>query len=228
MSTTVESPDSRMAATDAPATGAVSFQLTATNASSVPGSTYFNIFPPALKNLPATAQTITALVSPATTNTSPPVTLAWSGGAGALSMLVLAAGAELASAEKTPVALGDNVAVAWANGAFTITPSPGGPAGVLTVTFAPGIPVGGSVGLVVGPAPILVPIPVSLSPLTLEPDVSPTVTVMFGTAFQLPAPAISDESQAQTVTFKTDPTSTSPTATAAISVGLDNQIVETG
>ncbi|WP_416798719.1 hypothetical protein [Ciceribacter azotifigens] len=227
MSTQVASTDSNIAANDPPATGAISFQLTATNASSVPGSVYFNIFPPALKNLPASVQTITALVSPATTNTSPPVNLTWNGGAGALSMLVLAAGADPAHAEKTPVALGDTVAVAWTNGAFTITPSPGGPEGVLTVTFAPGIPAGGSVGLVVGPAPILVPIPVSLSPVTLEPDLSPTVTVMFGTAFQLPAPDISDESHAQTVTFKTDATSTSPTATASITVGLDNQIVET-
>ncbi len=227
MSTQVANTDSSTAADDPPATGVVPFQLTATNASSVPGSVYFNVFPPALTNFPATGQTITALVSPATTNSSPPVTMTWNGGPGALGLFALTDGADPARAEKTPVALGDTVAVAWANGAFTITPSPGGPAGVLTVTFAPGIPTGGSIGLVVGPAPILVPIPVSLSPLTLAPDLSPTVTVVFGTAFQFPAPDISDESQAQTVTFKTDATSTSPTATASITVGLDNQIVET-
>lgn len=228
MSTQVASTDSSITANDPPATGAVSFQLTATNASSVPGSVYFNIFPPALKSIPTSGQTITALVSPATTNTSPPVNLTWNGGAGALSLFALAAATDISRAEKTAVALGDTVAVAWANGTFTVTPSPGGPEGVITVTFAPGIPTGGLVGLVVGPAPILVPIPVSLTPLTLEPDLSPTVMVVFGTAFQLPPPDVSDESQAQTVTFKTDATSTSPTATAAITVGLDNQIVETG
>jgi len=52
--------------------------------------------------------------------------------------------------------------------------------------------------------------------------------VVFGTAFQLPAPDESDLSQAATITFKQDTTAASPTAAAQIEANLDNKIVQIG
>lgn len=211
------------AMTSAPAAAAVPFELTATNESTVPGVQYFSVFPPALKNPPPKSQTLTALVSDPT-NQGDATTLTWNGGSGALALFALIEGANPDAAKRTPVGLGDTVAVAWVDGAFTVTPAAGGPANAIEVTFAAGVPGRGQIGLVVGPAPILVPIPAGLPALTLEPDLSPTVTVIFGTPFQLPQPDQSDVSKAAVVTF----TSTSPTAIAQIKIGLDNLIVQVG
>lgn len=209
-----------------PATTGTAFTLSATNGSTVPGVQYFNVFPPALKSPSAKFQILTALVSDPTPQTGK-ATMTWNGGGDALTLFALVDGKSPINIQGTPVALGDTVAVAWADGAFTVTPATGGPPGAIEVTFAPGVPVEGQIGLVVGPAPILVPIPIGLSPVTLEPDLSPTVTVNFGTAFQLPKPDESDLSKAVTITFVDDPSaSPGPAFVAQIKVGLDNQIVE--
>ncbi|WP_341487745.1 hypothetical protein [Pararhizobium sp. A13] len=211
--------------TSTPAAASVPFKLTATNNSTVKGAQYFNVFPPALKNPSPISQTLTALVSDPTED-GDKITLTWNGGSGALALFTLIDGTNPDTAERTPVALGDTVAVAWIDGAFTVTPAAGGPANAIKVTFTAGVPAGGQIGLVVGPAPILVPIPAGLSSLTLEPDLSPTVTVIFGTAFQLPKPDQSDVSNAATIAFEQHTaTNASPTAVAQIEVGLGNQIV---
>lgn len=228
MSTKMAQTSSGPATNNAPPAAAVPFELTATNASTVKGVQYFSVFPPALKNPPPKSQTLTALVSDPTKQ-GDATTLTWNGGSAALALFALIEGASPDVAERTPVALGDTVAVAWIDGAFTVTPAAGGPANAIEVTFAPGVPGGGQLGLVVGPAPILVPIPAGLSALTLEPDLSPTVTVIFGTPFQLPKPDQSDVSKTATITFEQDTaTNASPTAIAQIKVGLENQIVEGG
>lgn len=220
--------DSNVSADTPPAATEITFNLTATNESSLSGNQYFNIFPPALKTPSLKSQVLTALVSEPTSAASPTTTRTWKGGSGALALLAVTAGASPSEAETTPVALGDKVTVAWADGVFDMTPSPGGPPNAVEVTFAPGVPADSQVGLVVGPAPILVRVPVGLSPLTLEPDLSPTVTVVFGTAFQLPKPEVSDVNKAQLITFKDGATSGGATASAQIKVGLDNLIIETG
>ena len=210
-----------------PPAAAVPFELAVTNGSTVAGRQCFNIFPPPLNKPSQNQQTITALVSdPMGQGDTKPLT--WNGGSGALALFAFVKGASLDAAERTPVALGDTVAVAWADGAFTVTPAAGGPAGAIEATFAGGVPPGSQIGLVVGPAPILVPVPAGLSSLTLEPDLSQTVTVVFGTAFQFPEPDEWDRSQAATVTFKQDAAATSPTAVAKIVANLDNKIVQTG
>ncbi|CAN7704369.1 hypothetical protein [Pararhizobium sp. LjRoot238] len=209
-----------------PAVTEITFNLTATNESSVPGTSYFSVFPPKLTN--PKSQILTALVSGPTTQKTPTTTLTWQGGSGALTLLALAPGTLLKSAQTTPVSLGDSVAVAWSEGAFTFTPTTGGPADGVDVTFSPGILAGSFIGLIAGPAPILVPIPGDQSPLSLEPDLSQTVTVIFGTPFQFPKSDQSDVSKATTVSFTQDATSNSPTANAQITVGLDNLIVEIG
>jgi len=208
----------------APAATELTFNLTATNGSSLPGAHYFNVFPPALKTPSLKSQTLTALVSQPTTSENPTTTLTWKGGGGALALFALASGMVIGNVERTPVALGDTVAVAWVDGAFTITLAAGGPANAVEVTFAPGIPPDAQIGLVVGPAPILVSVPAGLSSLTLEPDLSPVAMVVFGTAFQLPQPEMSDASQARTIMFNLD--TAVATASAQIAVGLENRIVQ--
>lgn len=79
------------------------------------------------------------------------------------------------------------------------------------------------IGLVVGPGAVLVPLMNGYSPMTLIPDLSPAATVVFGTAYQWPAPADSDVSRSQGITFK--PTSAT-TVTAHITVGPENTIVQ--
>lgn len=226
MSTKMAETSSDPAMNSAPPAAAVPFELTATNESTVPGVQYFSVFPLALKNPPPKSQTLTALVSDPTKQ-GEATTLTWNGGSGALALFALIEGASPDAAERMPVALGDTVAVAWVDGAFTVTATAGGPANAIEVTFAPGVAAGGQIGLVVGPAPILVPIPAGLSSLTLEPDLSPTATVVFGTAFQFPQPDESDVSKPATITFEQDETTSASTpASAQIKVGLDNQIVE--
>ncbi|KAB1082362.1 MULTISPECIES: hypothetical protein [Rhizobium/Agrobacterium group] len=228
MSTTKAKTSSGPATSSTPSAAAVPFELTATNGSSVPGFQYFSVFPPALKNPPPKSQVLTALVSDATDQAGT-TTLTWNGGSGALALFALLEGTSPNNAHRTPVALGDTVAVALVDGAFTLTATAGGPANAIEVTFAPGVPPGGQIGLVVGPAPILVAIPAGLSSLTLEPDLSPTVTVVFGTAFQFPEANESDVSQSATTTFKQDATTeASPTAIAHIEVDLDNKITQVG
>jgi len=219
------SPDPATSST--PPAAAVPFALTATNNSTVPGIQYFSVFPLPLTKPSLNSQTITAMVS-GPTKQGDTKTLTWNGGSGALTLFAFLKDANPDAAEKTPVALGDTVAVTWADGAFTVTAAAGGPAGAIEVTFPESVPADSQIGLVVGPAPIFVAAPAGLSSLTLEPDLSPTVTVVFGTAFQLPAPDESDLSQAATITFKQDTTAASPTAAAQIEANLDNKIVQIG
>jgi hypothetical protein len=224
MSTSRTNTGSTAAQTDDPVAEETTFTLTATNESSVPGAQYFNVFPPKLIS-PAQGTVIyTALVSNQTTKANPTVTMSWKGGAGALAMTALTKTMKIGNAAQTPVALGETVAVDWIDEAFTLTPTAGGPEGVITVTFSQNIPADSYVGLVVGPAPVLVPIQGNGSPLTLEPDLTPVVTVAFGTAFQWPKPQVWDESNAKTVTFKQGDTNG---VYAQIQVGADNLIVET-
>ncbi|HEV7309253.1 hypothetical protein [Ensifer sp.] len=208
----------------APAAAApITFSLTATNGSSLAGDAYFSVFPPPLKSPPVSSQVLTALVSAATSEANETTTLTWNGGSGALALLAMAEDGAPATAGKTPVALGDKVMVTWADGAYTIVPSTGGPASAVEVDIDPSVPPNSLIGLVVGPAPILVGIPAGLGPLTLEPDLSPTATVVFGTACVYPPAPISDVDQGLTVTF-----SGTPTAAAQVAVGLDNLIQQTG
>lgn len=217
--------------TDTPATGdttVTTFQLSATNESSLSGSRYFNVFPPILKNISSKSQVRTALVSDSTSQTAPATTLMWKGGDGALALFALTEGITLEGAERVPVTLGSTVAVDWVGKGFTLTPASGGPANAIALTFSSSIPTDTQIGLVAGPAPILVAVPPSLSPMTLEPDLSATVTVVFGTAFQLPEPVVSDWSKEQVVTLKQIASDTGPMAAAQIKVGLDNRIIEIG
>ncbi len=227
MSTTKAKTSSAPATTSTPAAATVPFELTATNRSTVPGAQYFSVYPPALKSPPVSSQTLTALVS-GPTEQGDTTTLTWNGGSGALALFALIGGTSPDAAVRKPVALGDTVTVAWVNGAFTITAAVGGgPVDAIKVTFASGMPANGHIGLVVGPASILVPIPAGLMGLTLEPDLSPTVSVVFGTPFQLPQPDQSDVSERATITFEQDAaTNASLTASAQIELGLENQIVQ--
>lgn len=229
MSKKIADTDDATTTDDAPAaagTTVITFQLTATNESSLSGSRYFNVFPPILKNISSKSQIRTALVSDPTSQTTPVTTLMWKGGDGALALFALTEGITLEGAERVPVALGDTVAVDWVGKGFTLTPAPGGPAGGIAMTFSSTIPTDTQIGLIAGPAPILVAVPPSLSPMTLEPDLSSTVTVVFGTAFQLPEPVVSDWSKEQTVNLKQIASDTGPMAAAQIKVGLDNRIVD--
>ncbi|ANK85796.1 MULTISPECIES: hypothetical protein [unclassified Rhizobium] len=216
------------APSNAPMGNDITFSLTATNQSSVPGSRFFSVFPPELKSVtPKQKQIVTALVSGATTQGSPPQTLTWKGGSGALSLLAFR-GTDLASAQTTPVSLGDSVVLSWSQGAFAFARTAGTSKEQVSVTFDSGIPADGYIGLSVGPAPILLSIPKSLSQLSLEPDLSPTATVIFGTRFEFPAPDQSDLSMATSVRFTQGSGSDLLTNSAQINVGPDNVIVQTG
>ena len=184
MSTETTNTDPGAAPNNAPA--ATTFQLKATNDSSLSGSRYFNVFPPILTNIAANSQILTALVSAPTSEAEPTAMMTWKGGSSALALFAFPADASPDAAPRTPVALADTVVVDWANGAFTLTPAPGGPANGIEVTFTTAVPVETQIGLVVGPGAILLQLPVGPSPLTLMPDLSATATVVFGTAFQWP------------------------------------------
>lgn len=211
----------------APATTVITYQLGMTNDSSLAGSRYFNIFPPYLKNISTKSQVRTALVSQATSQAAPTANLMWKGGDGALALLAITEGITVESAERVPVALGDTVSVDWGGVGFTLTPASGGPANVISLTFAAGLPGDTQIGLVVGPAPILVAALLGQS-MVLEPDLSPTVSVVFGTAFQLPEPDMSDLSKEQVVALKQIASDAGPMAGAQIKVGLDNRITDLG
>lgn len=211
------------------ATTATIFTLTTVNASSVAGPSCFSVFPPILKNLPAISQVLMALVSAPTVQGGAPGVMTWKGGSGALTLFALVSGAAPENNPGTPVALADTVAIDWINGAFSLVPSAGGgPVDGIEVTFTAAVPIGTQIGLTVGPGAILVQQPAGQAPLTLTPDLSLVATVVFGTAFQMPMPDMSDVSKPQTVTFTPGGTIDNPTASAAIFVGLDNLIVETG
>jgi hypothetical protein len=220
MSTDAASTDPIPAASEAPV--ATTFQLTAVNNSSVPGVGYFSAFPPGLTNIASPPQLLMGSVSPPS-SLGAPVTMTWSGGAGALNLFAIAGDMKPDSAPRTPVALGDIVAVDWLDGAFTLVPAAGGPSDGIELTFTAAVPGDSRIGLVVGPGAVLVPLMNGYSPMTLIPDLSPAATVVFGTAYQWPAPADSDVSRSQGITFK--PTSAT-TVTAHITVGPENTIVQ--
>ncbi|MBO9100173.1 MULTISPECIES: hypothetical protein [unclassified Rhizobium] len=212
---------------DAQAGAGTTFELKATNDSSLPGQNYFNVYPPILTNLDAKAQTLVALVSDATSK-GQSTTMTWQGGNGALSLFAVTAGASPVTSPSTAVALGDTVVVDWAAGAFTITPAAGGLTGSIQVSFSAEVPPGTKLGLVVGPGSILVRPAMGQAVLTLTPDMSLVATVSFGTAFQLPPPPVSDVSQPMLVTFQPGTSSSGPLATAEISVGVTDEIVQLG
>ncbi|WFR95014.1 hypothetical protein [Rhizobium tumorigenes] len=212
---------------DAQASAGTTFELKATNDSSLPGQNYFNVYSPILTNLDAKAQTLVALVS-AATGKGQSTTLTWQGGSGALSLFAVTAGASPVTSPGTAVALGDIVAIEWAAGAFTISPAAGGPADSIQVSITSAVPPGIKIGLVVGPGSILVRPAIGQAVLTLTPDMSPVATVSFGTAFQLPPPPVSDVSQPRQVTFQPGTSSSGPLATAEISVGVTDEIVQLG
>lgn len=227
MSKQIEDQASAVPADSPPTATTIAFTLVATNASSIKGDAYFSIFPPPLKSPAVTAQVPTALVSAATdAKTSATTTLTWNGGSGALVLLAMAAGDAPANAEKTAVALGDKATVTYANGAYAITAATGGPANAIEVIFDEGVPASSLIGLVVGPAPILLKPPAGMGSLTLEPDMSPTVKAVFGTACTYPPPENSNVDQGLTVTFLAG--GGGSTASAQIAVDLDNLIVQTG
>lgn len=203
------------------------FTLSATNGSSVAGVSYFSVFPPPLKSPAVSVQVLTALISNVTRSGQGETTLTWNGGSGALALLAIAGNGkgDPATAEKTPVTLGGKATVTFANGTYAIAVSTGGPANSVEVDFDLSVPPASLVGLVVGPAAILLAPPAGMGPLILEPDLSRTVTVVFGTACTYPPPAISDVDQGSTVMFASSGASA---ASAQIKVGPDNLIVQTG
>ncbi len=204
-----------------PAPG-TAYTLTATNASTVSGNQYFNVFPPCMTVKPAQRQRLLALVSSPTVTgegAAAQATLTWQAGPDTLALFALTPKQSPDGAPRTPVALGDTATVTWDGGAFTIATSANGTPGAITVTFNAGIPVGSQVGLVVGPGSILVSAPTSASTMTLVPDLSPTVTVQFGTPFDPGSPGVTDVSQTATVIFAGP--------AASITIGPDNQIQQT-
>lgn len=96
------------------------------------------------------------------------------------------------------------------------------------MSFSAEVPPGTKLGLVVGPGSILVRPAMGQAVLTLTPDMSLVATVSFGTAFQLPPPPVSDVSQPMLVTFQPGTSSSGPLATAEISVGVTDEIVQLG
>jgi hypothetical protein len=210
-------------ASNADPPGGTQLVLTATNNSSVPGEQYFNVFPPPLTVMPEQPQTAIPMVSTAT------VTGAQSAAPGpqsiavlkwpsppTLALIALKSGQSVDTAALTAVTLGSTVAVTWVDDGFVVTPTPG-TGNTIKLTFGPGIPVLSSVGLVVGPGPILVPI--AGASMTLAPNLTPTFMVQFGTAWQPGSPSFSDVSTLTSVAF----TGTE----AAIVVGANNLIVQT-
>jgi|GEM_PF-5395566 hypothetical protein len=206
--------------TAAASSSGTTFTLTATNGSSLVGPQYFNVYPLPMVVSPLLQQTPYALTSSAT-EAGANTTMSWQSGAGALAVIALAAGQEVSAAVPTPAALGSTVAITWADGSFavTVTPPSGSPGTSIAVTVDPSVPPLSNVGLFVGPAPILVPTPVGGGSLTLTPDLTPNVTVRFGTAFNPDPSGFSDETDPATVSFIGH--------TVSITVGPDNVIVQT-
>jgi hypothetical protein len=200
-----------------PADGAM-HTLTARNNSSVPGEQYFSVFPPPMSVTPPELRQIpVAKVStPTVTGKIRLARLTWWSGRAALALVTLAPGQAIEAAMRTPVTLGSIAALVWEDGMFSVTVRPGDGEGI-TVTFDGDIPPVSYVGLVVGPAPILVP--VVRDAVHLKPDLAPIVSVRFGTPWQWGAPSFSDLSRATTVVI-TD-------HEAAIEVGPDNVIRQT-
>lgn len=220
-------PDNENSAAGSEATAATTFQLTATNQSSARAEGYFNVYPSLLTDPPANAQTPLALVSDETAK-GKATTMTWQGGSAALALFAMATGTTPAAAPRTSVVLGTTVAVDWANGAFTLSPAAGDLADSIVILFTPSVPTETSIGLVVGPGAILVRRAAGESTLTLTPDLSPTATVEFGTAFQFPAGDFSDVSPSQGITFKLAGSSAAPVGNASIEVGSDNLIIQNG
>lgn len=205
------------------------FSLTATNQSSLSGNRYFNVFPPYLLTPAMTGQKRMARVSDPTvaSNVEPAdTTMTWQGGASTLTMFAVTKDENPTMAKPVQVALGNTVAVSWINGSFTIVPAAGGPEGVITVTFTEGIPDNSLIGLVVGPAPILLAVPSPLAPLTLTPDLSLTATIIFGSAYQWPKPDVWDATAPQAITFTSGAAGAASTVSATILVGPDDVIVQ--
>ena len=190
--------------------------LTATNNSSVPGLQYFNVFPPPLFAVtPQQPQSFIPLVSAPTETGDAAVTMAWTTPA-ALPLLALAPGQSPSSVPQTPVSPGATATITWSDGAFKVAVVAGtGP--VITLVYSGSIPAGSSVGLVIGPGTILMPI--SGTGLAFTPDLVPTYSVQFGTAWQAGAPAFSDTSASETITFNG--------TTAAIEIDPTNTISQT-
>lgn len=199
--------------------------LIVTNHSTVPGRQYFSVVPPPLTIMPPVPQKPVPKVSNATVRGGEEIgkqatdILQWLGGPDALAMIVLTPRQPIDNALRTQVRLGDTVHVSWANGGFAPLQATSGIGPSITVTFGPDIPAGSSIGLVVGPGPILVPIgPTSL---VLTPDLAWQVIVEFGTP-NLPEPQNFRDisSFPKTVVFDKP--------VVAVTVGLSNLIVQNG
>lgn len=196
--------------------------LIATNNSTVPGNQCFNIFPPLLTVTPSTPQTPIPLVSSPTMpggSHSSVVTLEWKSSVGALSFIVLRSGQDPAKAPQTPVALGGALTVTWQNEAFEVASAAGEGAESIAVTFDPGVPPSTVAGLVVGPGPVLFPVPAGGGTLTLTPNMTQIVTARFGTFAPSGTDGFSDLSQPLQVVFRGND--------AAITIGPDNLLVQT-
>jgi hypothetical protein len=187
----------------------------------VPGEQYFNVYPPPMVVAPLLPQTPIPLVSTATvteTGDGATTTLTWQSGADALALIALAPGQDPSAAPQTPAPPGTTVALTFANGSFTAAPS-SGTGSIITVTVPDNAPPGSQIGLMIGPGPILIPMPTGGGSVVLTPDLTPTVTVRFGTSLAPGASSFSDETASIPVTFAG--------STAAIRVGPDNTIVQT-
>ncbi|GEO82360.1 hypothetical protein [Pararhodospirillum oryzae] len=211
--------------------GPTTFVLTATNRSLLPGNQYFNVFPPPLLTVtPNQPQTPLALVSPPTNAQGPTspdrknplspntVPITWEGGADALALYVLNKGQTVEGLQPTPVTLGCTVKISWEEGVFSSVVTRG-QGMTISLEFDPSVPPNVRVGLKVGPAPVLVPVPADGAGLSLMPDLSPVVKVRFGTACPPEPSAVSDLSNPATVTL-----SGSTTKSAALLVEADNVI----
>jgi hypothetical protein len=198
---------------------AAPFSLIVTNNSSVPGDQYFNVYPPEMVVSPFQPQILIPKTSPPTVTGSAPITMTWNGGAAALALVALQPGQDLSAAISQPIELGGSGTVTWTGSQFTVELSTQGTgSGPITVTVAPGAPALSSVGLLVGSGAVVVTVPAAGCSLTLTPDLTPIVTVQFGTAF-VPGPSnFRDESDPVHVTFAG--------TTATIYVGPDNLIVQ--
>ena len=206
-------------ATTAPAnapTGGPAFVLTATNESTVPGPQYFSVFPPPLTVTPQQPQTPLPLVSsPTEIDSQPTTTMQWPS-LDKLDLIVLNDTESVEGAARTPVVPGDTAAITWKDNDFAVTVTHG-TGNDIKLTFGPNMPSPSNVGLIVGPGPILVP--VVGDSMTLTPSLTPTFTVLFGTAWRNGA-EFSDYNPPAKITFKG--------TTAAIVVGFDNLITQKG
>ena len=206
------------ASTTTTTAAATSFSLTATNQSTVPGKQYFNVYPLACTTVvPSMPCTLVPTVSAATVagTTSAVATVTWQGGAGGMTLVVPASGTS-----PTAVALGDTVTITYADSAYTLSSVPG-TSSTVTIVLATGTSMPASIGLTTGAGMISLAPTSSTTTITLTPDLTPTVNVQFGSAYD-PLSGTSDLSQMVAVTF-TGTTSLQ----AGILVGPANTITQT-